>query len=336
MCSWAIRAIVPVLCFLAWPVSGLSQTASQDNYRLFGSRFDWILDVYSKDPESVGDVRLFIREAGKGNATYLVIHGGFGAEHSYLLDALLPVADEGRLIFYDQRGSLRSPAPDSLITLDGHIRDIERIRKAYRIEKLNIIAHSMGSYLAMAYLQRYPANVGRMILISSLPARLSSDNIEEYSAYQTRHMQKMSAGQPSLWKQELAKRGFTGPFNADIVGQRDFVYIQQFWSAIGSVANYKNWELDNRGSTFLFNRHSGELASAQMPEFFDFTEALGRHPSAVTFVKGDGDYLSPEVVRASLEGLKNVEFLLIKKAGHNVCIEQPSEFKRVMLSAMRR
>jgi proline iminopeptidase len=324
-----------VLWFLAWSVSGCSREAAQDHYGLFGSRFDWILDAYSKNPESAGNVRLFIREVGKGNATYLVIHGGFGAEHSYLLDALLPIADKVKLIFYDQRGSLRSPAPDSLITISGHIGDIERIRTAYRIEKLNIIAHSMGTYLAMSYLQEYPANVGRMILISSLPVKLSQENSEEYEAYKTQHMKIMSAVQPDLWKQELAKRGFADHFNADSVGQRNFVYMQQFWSAVGSVSNYENWEKDNRGSTFLFNQHSGELASGQMPEFFDFTEALGRHPFAVTFIKGDGDYLSPAVVRASLEGLKTVQFYLVENAGHNIWIEEPGEFRRVMLLAVQ-
>jgi proline iminopeptidase len=308
---------------------------SQDYYFWYGKRFDWLLDRYGKNPSHPDSVQLFIREIGRGDETYLVIHGGFGAEHSYLLDALLPVANKVRLIFYDQRGSLRSPAPDSVITIDGHIKDIERIRKAYQLQRVNIIAHSMGTFLAMKYLATYPAHTGKMILISSVPAKLSESNLKEQDEYQKNHFAKMYAEQPALWDKELTKKGFKGRFSMAQIGQRDFMYMQQFWSASGTVTSNANWEKDNRGSTFLVNSHSGSLAYSQMPQSYDFTDALRNHPYEIIFVKGMGDFLSPAVLQNSIAGIKNCRVYLVENAGHNIWIEEPRTFDEIMLSVIQ-
>src|SRR5687768_9685396 len=69
--------------------------------------------------------RLFVQEYGTGRDTVIVVHGGFGAEHSYLLDAFRGLEERFHFVFYDQRGSLRSPCPDSLISVAAHIRDVE-------------------------------------------------------------------------------------------------------------------------------------------------------------------------------------------------------------------
>ena len=76
-------------------------------------RDEWRL--YTDDGTS-----LFVREFGQGD-TVLVLHGGWGAEHSYLIDPFIKLANKYHFIFYDQRGSLRSQCPDSLISVDNHI-----------------------------------------------------------------------------------------------------------------------------------------------------------------------------------------------------------------------
>jgi hypothetical protein len=63
--------------------------------------------------------------AGPGD-TVIVLHGGWGAEHAYLIDALVPLADRHRLVLYDPRGSLRSPAPDSTVRLERLVADLTR------------------------------------------------------------------------------------------------------------------------------------------------------------------------------------------------------------------
>ncbi len=82
--------------------------------------------------------RLYVLEFGKGD-TIVVLHGGFGAEHSYLLGAVKFLADQFHIVMYDQRGSLRSPCPDSVISVQKHIDDLELLRKELNLQRMTIL-----------------------------------------------------------------------------------------------------------------------------------------------------------------------------------------------------
>lgn len=99
------------------------------------------------------------------------MHGGFGADYSYMVDATEGLHDKFRFVFYDQRGSLRSPAKLEDVSIEKHIEDLETLRIQLGEEKINIFAHSMGTVLAMLYLEKYPDHVKRMILTGSFPLR---------------------------------------------------------------------------------------------------------------------------------------------------------------------
>src|SRR5688500_18109892 len=66
---------------------------------------DWFLSTgsWADDPQ------LYVREVGSGRPV-VMLHGGWGAEHAGLVEAIKGLESGFRFIFYDQRGSLRSPA----------------------------------------------------------------------------------------------------------------------------------------------------------------------------------------------------------------------------------
>jgi predicted alpha/beta-fold hydrolase len=111
-------------------------------------------------------INLYLYEFGKGD-TILVLHGGFGAEHSYMVEALKPLEKKFHFVLFDQRGSLRSPAPDSVLTFDKLLDDVETIRMALKLKKVKLVAHSMGTRIAMAYANKFPQNVESLVLVSS-------------------------------------------------------------------------------------------------------------------------------------------------------------------------
>src|SRR5690606_33585315 len=82
-------------------------------------------------------------------------------------DAFHGLESQYRLIFYDQRGSLRSPCPSSLVSVEQHIADLEALRAELAIDAPVIIGHSMGTFLAMSYLERHPHRVGGLVLLGS-------------------------------------------------------------------------------------------------------------------------------------------------------------------------
>jgi pimeloyl-ACP methyl ester carboxylesterase len=50
-----------------------------------------------------GGRRLSVREIGRTGPVVIVLHGGFGAEYSYLIELLKSLAGKYHLVFYDQR-----------------------------------------------------------------------------------------------------------------------------------------------------------------------------------------------------------------------------------------
>lgn len=103
-----------------------------------------------------------------GAPRLLVLHGGPGAEHGYLLPQFLDLADEYELLFYDQRGGGRSRSDQTeAITWKTQVRDLERVIGEFAGQPPTIIGYSWGGMLALLY--AIEASRG---LVSPAPARL--------------------------------------------------------------------------------------------------------------------------------------------------------------------
>src|SRR5690348_16733557 len=90
-----------------------------------------------------------------GARRLLVLHGGPGADHQYLLPQMLALANDYELVFYDQRGGGKSrtddPAP---ITWQTHVEDLAAVARERSFERPEIIGYSWGGLLAMLYASR--------------------------------------------------------------------------------------------------------------------------------------------------------------------------------------
>lgn len=114
-------------------------------------------------------VSLLVREVGTGRPV-TVLHGGPGAGHDYLYPAFSSLADEFRLLFYDQRGGGRSPvARPSEIGWRDHVADLEALRRHWKLERLALIGYSWGGLLALLYASENPARVEALALVAPAP-----------------------------------------------------------------------------------------------------------------------------------------------------------------------
>lgn len=100
-----------------------------------------------------------------GRPVVVVLHGGPGADHRYLL-GLAALADHFRVVFYDQRGTGLSPrVPAADITPQGFVDDLDAIVDAYGAgQPVHLVGHSWGAMLASAYAGAHPGKVGRLVL----------------------------------------------------------------------------------------------------------------------------------------------------------------------------
>lgn len=114
------------------------------------------------------------RYGAPGAPPLLVLHGGPGAEHDYLLPQMLALEATGRdLVFYDQRGGGKSRTDDRTpITWQTQVSDlaavISELDLAPEGRELEIVGYSWGALLAMLY--AIEAAAGR---VSPAPSRLA-------------------------------------------------------------------------------------------------------------------------------------------------------------------
>jgi proline iminopeptidase len=99
-------------------------------------------------------VPLYWVEYGDADAPpVLLLHGGPAASHDYLLPQMLALAEEHRLVTYDQRGGGRSRHDDdrAVIGWRDQVEDVARVAAELRVVPLTIVGYSWGGLLAMLY-----------------------------------------------------------------------------------------------------------------------------------------------------------------------------------------
>src|SRR4051812_30189248 len=90
-------------------------------------------------------VVIYYESIGHGRPL-MILHGGPGSSHGYFLPHLLPLATQRRLVFIDERGSGRSQRLPDLkgYTLDNMVSDVEAVRIALGLGKVDVLGHSFG------------------------------------------------------------------------------------------------------------------------------------------------------------------------------------------------
>lgn len=118
----------------------------------------------------MNDIALFTREIGSGPTT-VVLHGGPGAHHDYLLPQYDLLAARRSLLYYDQRGGGRSPvARDVPVDWRAHVGDLQALVTARDLAPACLLGYSWGGLLALLYAIEHPDSVARLALVCPAPA----------------------------------------------------------------------------------------------------------------------------------------------------------------------
>ncbi len=120
----------------------------------------------------ISNVSIYYEILGNAPGTPLVVsNGGPGFDHSYLhlSDAWDTIAKTRKVVLYDQRGVGRSSriAAGQSCTLRDQIEDLDALRAHIGNEQIDLLGHSWGGYLAMAYAARYPQHIRRLLIVDS-------------------------------------------------------------------------------------------------------------------------------------------------------------------------
>jgi len=134
---------------------------------------------------AVNGFKLFYRTFGTGDNVLLCLHGGPGAMHDYLLPFGKLGDDKVRVVLYDQLGCGKSERPQdtSRYTIDYGVEEVEGVRKALNLAKINLFGNSYGGALALQYALKYQRNIKKLIISSGLSS--VPETVEEMKRLKT-------------------------------------------------------------------------------------------------------------------------------------------------------
>jgi proline-specific peptidase len=278
--------------------------------------------------------RTWYQVVGEPSATsetlpLLVLHGGPGYPHDYLED-LARLADDGRpVVFYDQIGCGKSDHPDdpTLWVIDTFVEEVAAVRDGLGLERVHLLGHSSGGWLALEYALGRPGGLASLVLAStcaSLPAfadetrRLKESLPAEVLEVIDRHEAEGTTDDPAYEEATMAyftqwvcrldlpwpdhlMRSFNNP-NEEIYGTMQ----GPEWNVTG---NLKDWDVSNR---------------------------LGELDLPVLVTSGRYDEMTPALVRPLVDGIRGAESVVFEESAHIAMAEEPVRYREVLESFLSR
>jgi proline iminopeptidase len=115
---------------------------------------------------SANNRNFFYHKAGYGPENLVVIHGGPGLPHNYLLPALQNLAPYATIWFYDARGHGLSEQnyPNESYTMQQLVDDVEAFVSAAKLKNYSLFGHSFGGMVALKYATTKRVGLNRLIL----------------------------------------------------------------------------------------------------------------------------------------------------------------------------
>jgi pimeloyl-ACP methyl ester carboxylesterase len=281
------------------------------------------LDPYNQD--------IYVRELGTGKDTVVVIHGGFGANHDYMLDAIKGLEKKYHFVLYDQRGSLLSPAPVEQLTFQKNVGDLDLLIHQLGCKQVKIMAHSMGTLVAMEYLNQHPEKVSSLVLVGAIFSK--SDSIGSVFSKRYEEQVRFLSTRTEITKLPIYQRyvALNGQFTSD----RERTESNRLAFAAVNIYKIERYQL-MRGGFHYFKPEASVMAET-MNWKYDYREALNRN-SKTTILFGDHDFIdfNAEQHTSLIRDYPNIHLQLIHQAGHNIWIDEPVLFRKELDKALKR
>jgi proline iminopeptidase len=262
----------------------------------------------------VRGVRLFERRIGHGLPT-VVLHGGPGAHHDYLLPGFDALATRRTLIYYDQRGGGRSAVPREVaVGWREQVADLEALRQLWGLDRLTLAGYSWGGLLALLYATEHPDRVERLALVSPAPAWREA-RVEFERRFAARTMA------PALVAERAALRA-SGLRDSDpeAYQRRTFeLSVAGYFHDLAKVTGLTPFRVTGRTQQEVWESLGD----------YDLRPALGRLRLPAIVLHGDDDPIPAESARAVAEAL-GAPFHLLAACGHVPYVEAFEEFRRLL------
>lgn len=259
----------------------------------------------------VRGVSLFERRIGSGPEV-IVLHGGPGAHHDYLLPGFDRLATGRTLVYYDQRGGGRSPVGrDVPVGSQEQVHDLEALRDVWGLEQLHLVGYSWGALLAMLYAIAHPARVASLALVSPAPAAA-----RERAGYESALAARNST--PAIVAARAA-------LQASDLRSRDLAQYQKRLFELAVTGYFHDPERVSELTPFRITGRTQQAVWDSLGTEYDLRPALARLSVPAIVLHGDDDPIPLESAAATAHAL-DAELVVLPDAGHVPYIEAADAF----------
>ena len=260
--------------------------------------------------------KIYYEVTGSGTGAPLVIvNGGPGFDHTYLhmAKAWDAIGQNRRVVFYDQRGNGSSSAikPGQGNTLADQIADLEALRVQLGVEKMDLLGHSWGGYLSMAYTARHTDRVAHLILVDSAAPKWS-DIIFLFN---------------QVFPETIERQGAVGFANELGDKAATDTYIHEYLSMLFYSPEKRDAFLAQM-SPGAYNRAVNAALNTDLARF-DLNPEIRKFRMPVMVVTGRFDInVAPLVAYRIHQAIPGSKFVVFERSGHIPFYEEPEAFVR--------
>ena len=281
--------------------------------------------ISSEGYKQILGYRLYYKSFGNPSSeeTVLCLHGGPGSSHVYILP-LKDLADHGfRVIFFDQLGCGKSEFPKnlSLYSIERGIEEVESIRKSLGLGSINLLGHSFGGLLAIAYALKYQRNLKSLITtggFASVPLLMEET-------------EKLRNRLPSKIRATLSKYEESGDYQNPEYLKAVMTFYRRHLCRLATWPDELLYDIDHTNQ-LIYSTMSGpnDLICTGGIKYWDRTQDLKgiRVPTLVT--GGKYDESSPVVAKSIHDGIKGSELVIFEKSSHLPMWEERSRYIEVL------
>ena len=265
-------------------------------------------------------VTIYYKAVGSGTPI-VILHDGPGFFHDYLLPYFNRLADKYRVIYFDQRGNGKSSFPaDSSFTLNNYLNDIAALQKQLNINKINLLGHSFGAFLAENYAARYPNKVNTLVLSDPLPVSSLALQQDDKNA-QDKRTEAESQLLVNTMKSKQFKSNDPATFKKvyemlEEVNVKDSVTLNKIFKPVKFTQAEANRYLviNSRGGRMLLN--------------YDLTDTLQNITAHTLILHGAMDNVTLDDAQDLQNAIKNAELDIIRKSVHYSFAENEQDYFR--------
>lgn len=262
----------------------------------------------------VRGVRLYERRIGAGPEV-VVLHGGPGAHHDYLLPGFDLLARRRTLVYYDQRGGGRSPvAREVPVGWREQVADLEALRVLWGRDQLVLAGYSWGGLLALLYALEHPGRVERLALISTAPVWRGAREI-----FEQRFLERGASPVIQQMRAELASSGLKER-DPERYRRRAFeLSVAGYFHDPDRVKDLTPFRITGRTQTEVWESLGD----------FDLRPRLPEIGVPAVVLHGDDDPIPLEASRILAQGLA-APLHVLPDCGHVPYVEAPDRFVELL------